>query len=84
MENAVPPDRPTLDYPDAELIFGTVCAAGTDYRRVVDYLANLLKPACRNGCDYHMRSNRCRYKGAIYLQLLSLVTIVRGISSLQE
>jgi len=35
----------TLDYPDAELVFGFVCAVGTDYRPVVDYLKNLLRRA---------------------------------------
>ncbi len=45
MENAIPLDPLKLDYPDAELVFGVVCAVGTDYRRVVDYLANLLKRA---------------------------------------
>jgi len=34
-----------LDYPDAELVFGIVCAVGTDYRPVVDYLRNLLHRA---------------------------------------
>jgi deoxycytidylate deaminase len=35
----------TLDYPDAELVFAVVCAVGTDYRPVVDYLRNLLRRA---------------------------------------
>lgn len=34
-----------LDYPDAELVFGVVCAVGTDYRPVVEYLKNLLRRA---------------------------------------
>lgn len=35
----------SFEYPDAELVFGIVCAVGTDYRPVVDYLKNLLRRA---------------------------------------
>lgn len=54
MENTAPPDRLMLDYPDAELVFGIVCAVGTDYRRVVDYLANLLKRAKYVPREFHV------------------------------
>jgi deoxycytidylate deaminase len=54
MENAPAPDRLTLDYPDAELVFGVVCAVGTDYRRVVAYLSNLLKRAKYVPKEFHV------------------------------
>jgi deoxycytidylate deaminase len=44
-QNAENRQQFTLDYPDAELVLGIVCAVGTDYRPVVDYLSNLLKRA---------------------------------------
>jgi deoxycytidylate deaminase len=44
----------TLDYPDAELVFGVVCAVGTDYRPVVAYLANLLRRARYSVEEYHV------------------------------
>src|SRR4051812_34718218 len=44
----------TLDYPDAELVFGIVCAVGTDYRPVVAYLANLLRRARYSIEEYHV------------------------------
>ncbi len=36
-------DRLTFEYPDAELVFGVVCAVGRNYRRVEKEIANLLK-----------------------------------------
>ncbi len=30
--------RLILEYPDAEIVFGIVCAVGTDYNRVFTYL----------------------------------------------
>jgi deoxycytidylate deaminase len=44
----------TLDYPDAELVFGIVCAVGTDYRPVVDYLKNLLRRARYTPQELHI------------------------------
>jgi deoxycytidylate deaminase len=54
MENNGVPDQLTLDYPDAELVFGIVCAVGTDYRPVVDYLKNLLKRAQYAPTEFHV------------------------------
>jgi hypothetical protein len=45
---------PTLDYPDAELVFAVVCAVGTDYRPVVDYLKNLLRRARYTPQELHV------------------------------
>ena len=39
---AAEPDQLTFEYPDAELVFGVVCAVGGNYRRVEKELANLL------------------------------------------
>ena len=33
-----------LDYPEAELVFGVVYAIGTDYRPILDYLTDNIKP----------------------------------------
>lgn len=33
----------TLDYPEAELVFGVVCAVGTDYRPVRDFLKDQIR-----------------------------------------
>lgn len=54
MDSTLPAEQPTLDYPDAELVFGIVCAVGTDYRRVVDYLTNLLKRARYTAKEFHI------------------------------
>jgi deoxycytidylate deaminase len=57
MEDAtVDQNRFTLDYPDAELVFGVVCAVGTDYRPVVDRLINLLKRAKYAPEEFHVSS----------------------------
>src|SRR4051812_16167160 len=44
----------TLEYPDAEIVFGLVYAVGTDYRPVVDYLKNLLKRARYDPKEIHL------------------------------
>lgn len=39
------PSAPTafrLDYPDAEVVIGVVCAVGTDYQRIADHLTQVL------------------------------------------
>src|ERR1043166_3981316 len=46
----------TLDYPDAEVVFGIVCAVGTEYRPVVEYLANLLRRARYKTLELHISS----------------------------
>src|SRR5450759_2854955 len=45
-----------LDYPDAEVVFGIVCAVGTEYRPVVDYLTNLLRRARYKPLELHISS----------------------------
>jgi deoxycytidylate deaminase len=44
----------TLEYPDAEVVFGIVCAVGTDYRPVVDSLTNLLRRARYSPQEFHI------------------------------
>jgi deoxycytidylate deaminase len=44
----------SAESPDAELVFGIVCAVGTDYRPVVDYLKNLLKRARYTSREIHV------------------------------
>jgi hypothetical protein len=44
----------TLEYPDAEVVVGIVCAVGTDYRPVVDSLTNLLRRARYSPQEFHI------------------------------
>lgn len=44
----------TFQYPDSELVFGIVCAVGTDYRSVVDYMSDLLRLAHYTVSEQHI------------------------------
>jgi deoxycytidylate deaminase len=63
-------DRPlTLDYPEAELVFGVVCAVGTYYSPVKDFLENQIRLSGYTPNELHISDHLPEIAGKLRLDL---------------